>query len=63
MLKQLLQRLTRIMTKTVEEQTVDKLNHVQSGGVHKEPKKPRVKQAKYAMLLGYQGKKYYGMQV
>ncbi|CAA16518.1 Pseudouridylate synthase 1 homolog [Caenorhabditis elegans] len=51
------------MTKTVEEQTVDKLNHVQSGGVHKEPKKPRVKQAKYAMLLGYQGKKYYGMQL
>lgn len=50
------------MTKTVEEQAVDKLNHVQSGGVHKE-KKVRVKQAKYAMLLGYQGKKYYGMQL
>ncbi|UMM37660.1 hypothetical protein L5515_009356 [Caenorhabditis briggsae] len=51
------------MTKTVEEPAVDKLNHVQSGGVHKEAKKPRVKQAKYAMLLGYQGKKYYGMQL
>lgn len=52
------------MTKTsVEEQAVDKLNHVQSGGVHKEKRPPRVKQAKYAMLLGYQGKKYFGMQL
>lgn len=63
MLKQLLQRLRTAMTKTIEEPTVDKLSHVQSGGVQKESKKPRVKQGKYAMLLGYQGKKYYGMQV
>uniref|UniRef100_A0A8R1DLD1 Pseudouridylate synthase 1 homolog n=1 Tax=Caenorhabditis japonica TaxID=281687 RepID=A0A8R1DLD1_CAEJA len=52
------------MTKTVEEKVGDKIGHVQSGGVEKsEPRKVRVKNSKYAMLLGYQGKKYYGMQL
>ncbi|CAI5452172.1 unnamed protein product [Caenorhabditis angaria] len=58
-------RLIRIMTKTFEKPAEDKLNHVQSGGIEKskEVKKERIKYGKYAMLLGYQGKQYYGMQL
>ncbi|CAB3398729.1 unnamed protein product [Caenorhabditis bovis] len=54
------------MTKTIEKEA-DKLNHVQKPDVEKAKdvmeKKKRVKMGKYAMLLGYQGKQYYGMQL
>ncbi|KIH66318.1 tRNA pseudouridine synthase A [Ancylostoma duodenale] len=73
MLKRLLQRVVASMTKVAEvvEQKSDATLHgVQSGRVEKRHSeshdgqaKVRIKKAKYAMLLAYQGKNYFGMQI
>ncbi|CAD6191562.1 unnamed protein product [Caenorhabditis auriculariae] len=55
-------------TETHESAAEQSLHHVHHGGIEKTKdetakKKNRVKLGKYAMLLGYQGKKYFGMQI
>ncbi|EYC09282.1 hypothetical protein Y032_0061g3256 [Ancylostoma ceylanicum] len=74
MLKRLLQRVVASMTKlaeVVEQKSDAPLHGVQSGRVEKRHSesqsdgqaKVRIKKAKYAMLLAYQGKNYFGMQI
>lgn len=74
MLKQFLQKAFQIMTKVSNEvpaaSTAEAaLHHVQTGKIEKRDagetaeKKPRIKYKRYAMLLSYQGKQYFGMQV
>ncbi|VDK47246.1 unnamed protein product, partial [Cylicostephanus goldi] len=71
MLKRLLQRAVALMTKTAEvaESKAESVLHsVHSGQVkkaeaHNGEAKIRIKKAKYAMLLAYQGREYFGMQI
>ncbi|KAK6058237.1 tRNA pseudouridine synthase A [Cooperia oncophora] len=69
MLKRFLQRVVATMTKVAdaaENKSEAVLHDVQSGKIEKhtsEAAKARIKRAKYAMLLAYQGKEYFGMQI
>ncbi|VDP02533.1 unnamed protein product [Heligmosomoides polygyrus] len=68
MLKRFLQRVVASMTKVaeaVESKSEAVLHDVQAGKVEKHQSgdaRARIKRAKYAMLLAYQGKEYFGMQ-
>ncbi|VDL74075.1 unnamed protein product [Nippostrongylus brasiliensis] len=69
MLKRFLQRVIASMTKAAEVSEAtkgDSVIHNVSGGVekrHSVETSGRIKRAKYAMLLAYQGKEYFGMQI
>ncbi|WKY04501.1 hypothetical protein Q1695_005479 [Nippostrongylus brasiliensis] len=69
MLKRFLQRVIASMTKAAEVSEAtkgDSVIHNVSGGVekrHSVEASGRIKRAKYAMLLAYQGKEYFGMQI
>uniref|UniRef100_A0A1I7X411 tRNA pseudouridine synthase n=1 Tax=Heterorhabditis bacteriophora TaxID=37862 RepID=A0A1I7X411_HETBA len=79
MLKRILQRFGSVMTKIESEAkaVLPSLHSVKSGKIEKSvghgsstaravndgEKKKRIKMSKYAMLLAYQGKEYFGMQI
>lgn len=68
MLKRFVQRALDLMTKNTvtEEAAKSSLDKVHDGRIEKssrEEKQKRPKNVRYSMLLAYQGKNYYGMQV